>query len=242
MTWAWVSAIIAGIAPKVWTSASREGFVASVQAMRERVTANIPDDEVDLQLKLGPGGLRDIEFTVQLLQLVHGQDDASVRAAGTLPALAALAENGYIGRVEGAEFAQDYRMLRLMEHRIQLRQLTRTHLMPRDPDDRRAIARATGLANSAEALTTLWADLKHRVRGLHERLFYRPLLSAVAVDPGRWSGAHQRRGRGASRGHRLPRPARCPRPHRRAHLGGLTTLHHPATPRSRDAAVVLRGR
>lgn len=209
---------IAGIAPKVWTSASREGFVASVQAMRERVTANIPDDEVDLQLKLGPGGLRDIEFTVQLLQLVHGQDDASVRSAGTLPALAALAENGYIGRVEGAEFAQDYRMLRLMEHRIQLRQLARTHLMPRDPDDRRAIARATGLANSAEALTTLWADLKHRVRGLHERLFYRPLLSAVASIPadGRALTSAEAEARLAAIGFRDPHGAL-------AHIAALTS-------------------
>ncbi|MET1016557.1 MAG: bifunctional [glutamine synthetase] adenylyltransferase/[glutamine synthetase]-adenylyl-L-tyrosine phosphorylase [Leifsonia flava] len=208
---------LAGIAPKVWTSASREGFVASVQAMRQRVTDNIPDDEVDLQLKLGPGGLRDIEFTVQLLQLVHGQDDPSVRAAGTLPALEALAEGGYIGRVESAEFARDYRMLRLMEHRIQLRQLTRTHLMPRDPDDRRAIARATGLANSAEALTTLWAELKHRVRGLHERLFYRPLLSAVAAMPadGRALTSAQAEARLAAIGFRDPHGAL-------AHIAALT--------------------
>jgi glutamate-ammonia-ligase adenylyltransferase len=171
------------VAPRVWTSASRENFVESVQRMRERVTSNIPPDEVGVQLKLGPGGLRDIEFTVQLLQLVHGQADPDVRQRGTLPALAALADSGYVGRAEAAEFAQDYRMLRLMEHRLQLDRLRRTHLVPRDEAGRRVLARATGLATSAAALTVRWEATKHRVRGLHERLFYRPLLSAVAALP-----------------------------------------------------------
>ncbi|KQR54439.1 glutamine-synthetase [Leifsonia sp. Leaf336] len=172
---------VAALAPKVWSSASRENFVESVQRMRERVTDNIPDDEVHYQLKLGPGGLRDVEFTVQLLQLVHGQTDELVRQRDTLSALAALAAQGYIGREEAAAFSQDYRTLRLMEHRLQLRHLTRTHLMPRDEGDVRVLARATGLAPSAEQLMVRWNEIKHRVRGLHERLFYRPLLSAVAA-------------------------------------------------------------
>ncbi|TFD21438.1 bifunctional [glutamine synthetase] adenylyltransferase/[glutamine synthetase]-adenylyl-L-tyrosine phosphorylase [Cryobacterium sp. TMS1-13-1] len=174
---------IDAVTPKVWNSASRENFVESVQRMRERVTDNIPDDEVDVQLKLGPGGLRDIEFTVQLLQLVHGQTDPEVRQAGTLPALTALATAGYVGRAEATEFAQDYRVLRLMEHRLQLQKLRRTHLVPRDEANLRVLARSTGLATSAAGLTIRWSETKHRVRGLHERLFYRPLLSAVASLP-----------------------------------------------------------
>ena len=179
---------VAALSPKVWTSAGRENFVESVQRMRERVTKNIPDDEVDVQLKLGPGGLRDIEFTVQLLQLVHGQTDPAVRQAGTLPALTALAESGYVGRAEAAEFAQEYRILRLMEHRLQLQKLRRTHLVPRDEASLRILARATGLAPNAAALTLRWLNTKHRVRGLHERLFYRPLLSAVAALPAEGRG------------------------------------------------------
>lgn len=172
---------VAALSPRVWGSASRENFVESVQRMRERVTDNIPDDEVHYQLKLGPGGLRDVEFTVQLLQLVHGQTDERVRQRDTLSALSALAAQGYIGREEAAAFSQDYRTLRLMEHRLQLRHLSRTHLMPRDEGDVRVLARATGLATSAEQLLVRWNEIKHRVRGLHERLFYRPLLSAVAA-------------------------------------------------------------
>jgi len=174
---------VEAIAPKVWTSASRENFVEGVQRMRERVTDNIPGDEIDYQLKLGPGGLRDIEFTIQLLQLVHGQSDAAVRQGSTLEALEAMADRGYIGRVEAAEFARDYRFLRLLEHRVQLSKLRRTHLMPADPEGVRLLARATGIATSAADLTEQWTRTKIAVRSLHERLFYRPLLSAVAALP-----------------------------------------------------------
>lgn len=171
------------VAPRVWTSASRDNFVESLQRMRERVAENIPPDELDNQIKLGPGGLRDVEFTVQLLQLVHGQTDEKVRARDTLTALSALAAQGYIGREEAAEFSHDYRTLRLIEHRLQLRDLRRTHLMPHAEADVRILARATGLAAGAQQFHELWTSIKARVRGLHERLFYRPLLSAVASTP-----------------------------------------------------------
>ena len=174
---------VEAVAPMVWSSASRENFVESVQRMRERVTENIPSSEIDVQLKLGPGGLRDVEFTIQLLQLVHGQTDPQVRQVATLPALIALAEQGYIGRVEAAEFSLDYRFLRLLEHRLQLSRLRRTHLMPTDPDALRILARATGMASNAADLTEQWQRTKHAVRRLHQRLFYRPLLSAVAALP-----------------------------------------------------------
>ncbi|MFD6055208.1 bifunctional [glutamine synthetase] adenylyltransferase/[glutamine synthetase]-adenylyl-L-tyrosine phosphorylase [Agromyces sp. NPDC060279] len=174
---------LAALSPMVWASSGREGFVESVQQMRERVTQHIPADEVDVQLKLGPGGLRDIEFTVQLLQLVHGASDDEIHQRGTLPALGALASRGYVGREEAAEFAHDYRLLRVLEHRLQLSRLRRTHLMPRDESELRVLARASGLARNAAELTALWQATRQRVRGLHERLFYRPLLSAVAALP-----------------------------------------------------------
>ena len=174
---------VSGVAPKIWSSASRENFVEGVQRMRERVTENIPADKVEVQLKLGPGGLRDIEFTIQLLQLVHGQSDELVRQRSTLDALKALAEQGYIGRVEAASFSRDYRFLRLLEHRLQLVGLSRTHQMPRDREELRVLARASGVASTADSLTDQWQATKISVRSLHERLFYRPLLSAVASLP-----------------------------------------------------------
>jgi len=174
---------VAAVQPKVWTSAARENFVDSVQRMRERVTDHIPAHEVPLQIKLGPGGIRDIEFTVQLLQLVHGLTDDRIRQRGTLDALDALVAEGYIGRAEAAAFARDYRFLRVLEHRLQLRGLRRTHLMPEKDDDRRVLARASGVADSAAGVTAEWERVKREVRDIHVRLFYRPLLSAVAALP-----------------------------------------------------------
>ncbi|MBX3099943.1 MAG: bifunctional [glutamine synthetase] adenylyltransferase/[glutamine synthetase]-adenylyl-L-tyrosine phosphorylase [Salinibacterium sp.] len=208
---------VEALAPKVWSSAAREGFVDSVQRMRERVTDNIPSAELDVQLKLGPGGLRDVEFTIQLLQLVHGQSDPLVRQRATLPALQALADEGYIGRVEAAEFSRDYRFLRLLEHRLQLSRLRRTHLMPTEPEALRVLARASGLATSANDLTEQWQRTKQAVRRLHERLFYRPLLSAVAAlpDGGIALSSAQAEARLAAIGFRDPRGAL-------KHIGALT--------------------
>ena len=177
------AAYVEALQPKVWTSAARENFVDSVQRMRERVTEFIPAEEVPYQLKLGPGGIRDIEFTVQLLQLVHGLADDRIRQRGTLDALEALVAEGYIGRMDAAAFARDYRMLRVLEHRMQLRELRRTHLMPQTPEGLRVLARASRLASDGPGVWALWEGIKREVREIHVRLFYRPLLSAVAALP-----------------------------------------------------------
>ncbi|WP_394278743.1 bifunctional [glutamine synthetase] adenylyltransferase/[glutamine synthetase]-adenylyl-L-tyrosine phosphorylase [Microbacterium sp.] len=171
------------VAPKIWTSSARENFVDSVQRMRERVTDHIPPAEVPRQLKLGPGGIRDVEFTVQLLQLVHGLADDRIRQRGTLTALDALVAEGYIGRADAAAFGQHYRTLRVLEHRLQLRRLQRTHLMPEEEDELRVLARASGVAADAAGVRSLWETIKQQVRDIHVRLFYRPLLSAVAALP-----------------------------------------------------------
>ena len=175
----------AAVLPLIWGSANREGFVESVQAMRRRVTDNIPADEEQRQIKLGRGGLRDVEFTVQLLQLVHGKADESLRHRDTTSAIAALSAGGYIGRTDAAEFDHAYRYLRLLEHRIQLFQLRRTHLMPVRDDALRALAKAVLGPFARErphpdALLAAWQKTKRSVRELHERIFYRPLLNTAA--------------------------------------------------------------
>ncbi|UOQ60885.1 bifunctional [glutamine synthetase] adenylyltransferase/[glutamine synthetase]-adenylyl-L-tyrosine phosphorylase [Leucobacter rhizosphaerae] len=176
-------AFVAGTRELVWSSSSREDFVGSVQRMRQRVTEHIADDELEVQLKLGPGGLRDIEFSVQLLQLVHGQYDERLHLRGTLPALRALVEGGYIARSDGERLASDYRRLRTLEHRLQLRELRRTAIMPRDEESLRVLARSTGLADTWSGLLALWELIKREVRELHLKIFYAPLLSAVAALP-----------------------------------------------------------
>ncbi|WP_151482196.1 bifunctional [glutamine synthetase] adenylyltransferase/[glutamine synthetase]-adenylyl-L-tyrosine phosphorylase [Streptomyces albicerus] len=177
---------VATLAPLVWQAAERENFVADVQKMRRRVVENIPVAEIERELKLGPGGLRDVEFAVQLLQLVHGRADTSLRSGTTLDALKALAAGGYVGRVDAVQLDDAYRFLRSLEHRIQLFRLRRTHLVPEDETDLRRIGRSLGLRT--EPITELnreWRRHASVVRRLHEKLFYRPLLDAVAqLAPG----------------------------------------------------------
>ncbi len=186
---AWVSAgdrelglrYKAEISPFVWEAASRDHFVEDCQAMRRRVEQNVPANEAARQLKLGPGGLRDVEFSVQLLQLVHGRTDPRLRSATTLEALSALAKGGYVGRDDAEALDHAYRHLRCLEHRIQLHRLRRTHLMPESEPDLRRLGRSMG--HRTTPATAVVADrqaIAREVRRIHERLFYRPLLAAAA--------------------------------------------------------------
>jgi [glutamine synthetase] adenylyltransferase / [glutamine synthetase]-adenylyl-L-tyrosine phosphorylase len=186
------------LSPMLWQASQRAHFVADVQAMRRRVIGNLAPAEAARQLKLGPGGLRDIEFAVQLLQLVHGRTDDTLREPGTLPALDALARGGYVGREDAVTMAAAYRFLRTVEHLLQLRQLRRTHTLPEDPDALRRLGRALRRAQTrngsvapapparpdpAADLMAQWRQHAREARRLHEKLFYRPLLDAVARLP-----------------------------------------------------------
>ncbi|BDH58159.1 hypothetical protein MTP03_30980 [Tsukamurella sp. PLM1] len=128
---------LAALSPMVWEAAEREDFVQDVQEMRRRVEENIAPALRDRELKLGRGGLRDVEFAVQLLQLVHGRTDETLRERSTVDALEALTAGGYVGRDDGANFTASYEFLRLLEHRLQLRRMERTHLLPRPTTRRR---------------------------------------------------------------------------------------------------------
>ena len=190
----------------VWQASQREHFVEDVQAMRRRVEKTLPAAQAGREIKLGPGGLRDIEFAVQLLQLVHGRTDESLRSPATLPALAALAKGGYVARDDASDLADAYRFLRQVEHLLQLYKLSRTHILPEDPAVLRRLGRAMRTAGQpavqpdgpgdpradggqlsadpAAGFSEMWRQHALQVRRLHEKLFYRPLLSAVARLPG----------------------------------------------------------
>jgi glutamate-ammonia-ligase adenylyltransferase len=177
---------LAALMPMVWTACEREDFVADVQAMRRRVEQLVPADVRGRELKLGSGGLRDVEFAVQLLQLVHGRSDESLHVASTVDALAALGEGGYIGREDAANMTASYEFLRLLEHRLQLQRLKRTHLLPEETDDEavRWLARAAHIRPDGrhDAAGMLRQELLHqnvRVSRLHAKLFYQPLLESI---------------------------------------------------------------
>ncbi|HMR49492.1 MAG TPA: bifunctional [glutamine synthetase] adenylyltransferase/[glutamine synthetase]-adenylyl-L-tyrosine phosphorylase [Arachnia sp.] len=169
------------VAPLVWGVGDHAGFLTEVRAMRQRVVSLIPAKEAKREIKLGSGGLRDTEFSVQLLQLVHGRADDRLRLRGTFEALHALVEHGYIGRADGAEMEEAYRFQRVLEHRIQLRRLRRTHLLPDDPVGLRTVARTLGLG--PEDLQRRWRNSAFSVERLQRRIFFSPLLEAVSTVP-----------------------------------------------------------
>lgn len=198
------------VAPMVWSAAERDGFVEDTQAMRRRVLDHIPSKEAERQLKLGAGGLRDVEFAVQLLQMVHGRADETIRAPTTLSALADLTRGGYIGREDGEQLHDAYAFLRTLEHRMQLHRLRRTHVIPDDPDALRRLGRSMGhLKNAVDGLHKELEHHRREVRRLHQKLFYRPLLAAVAQLPGDQArlSADAARDRLAALGYADPRAA-----------------------------------
>ncbi|MBO0878936.1 MAG: bifunctional [glutamine synthetase] adenylyltransferase/[glutamine synthetase]-adenylyl-L-tyrosine phosphorylase, partial [Mycobacterium sp.] len=177
---------IDALMPMVWTACEREDFVSEVQAMRRRVEQLVPADVRSREIKLGSGGLRDVEFAVQLLQLVHGRSDESLHVSSTVDALDALGRGGYVGRDDAANLTASYEFLRLLEHRLQLQRLKRTHMLPALDDDEalRWLARAAHVRPDGrhDALGVLREELKHhnlRVSRLHAKLFYQPLLESI---------------------------------------------------------------
>lgn len=138
------------------------------------------------ELKRGRGGIRDIEFAVQLLQLVHGRKDPTLRAPSTLAALRALAAGGYVDAGDAGALESAYRFLRTVEHRLQLYEDQQVHAVPKDSDARARLARVLGYRDtaSASARAAFERDLRrHQATGrsIHERLFFRPLLEAFTA-------------------------------------------------------------
>jgi glutamate-ammonia-ligase adenylyltransferase len=166
------------IKPLVWQRTGRAAIVENARNMRKRVLDLIPSGEKDREIKLGRGGLRDVEFTAQLLQLVHGVTDETVRVPDTLSAVVALSDAGLIGRGDAEVFTTHYQTLRAIEHRVQLSKLRRDHLIPSEPSEHRRIARGMGI--SSEDLDALWQRVRSEVAALHDSVFYRPLLTAMA--------------------------------------------------------------
>jgi glutamate-ammonia-ligase adenylyltransferase len=146
------------------------------------------------EVKRGRGGIRDIEFAVQLLQLVHGRHDSGIRSPTTLTALTDLAEAGYVSTDDAASLAASYRFLRAVEHRLQLVDEQQVHAVPTDRAALTRLARVMGYRDSpgADAPALLTAELRQHqaaVRSIYERLYFRPLLEAFAVVPGTGDGA-----------------------------------------------------
>jgi glutamate-ammonia-ligase adenylyltransferase len=172
--------------PRVWPEKLDPDAIREIRAMKERAEEITERKGIgDRELKRGRGGIRDIEFAVQLLQLVHGREDQSVRSPTTLDALHDLTEGGYVDRVDAERLDRAYQFLRTVEHRLQLHDEQQTHLIPLDEQARTRLARVLGYRDSPERTARERFEAEHRdhqraVRSIHEHLFFAPLLDTLA--------------------------------------------------------------
>ncbi|HEX6945837.1 MAG TPA: bifunctional [glutamine synthetase] adenylyltransferase/[glutamine synthetase]-adenylyl-L-tyrosine phosphorylase [Acidimicrobiia bacterium] len=135
-------------------------------------------------LKRGPGGIRDIEFAVQMLQMVHGRFDPDLRKPATLDGIDELGANGYIAADEAERLADAYRFLRQVEHRLQIWDLTQTHSLPASLEERERLGRSLGwIADPVGEFDRRLTEVRATARDLHERLYFRPILESLAGIP-----------------------------------------------------------
>ncbi|MBP6625777.1 MAG: bifunctional [glutamate--ammonia ligase]-adenylyl-L-tyrosine phosphorylase/[glutamate--ammonia-ligase] adenylyltransferase [Arenimonas sp.] len=126
-----------------------------LREMKALITAQVQRRELAEDLKLGPGGIREVEFLVQALQLIRGGREPALRGRALLPALAALAEAGHVAHATAERLAAAYRGLRRLENRVQMLGDQQVHALPDDPQVRLRIALALGYRDSAAMLAEL---------------------------------------------------------------------------------------
>lgn len=166
---------LAEVEPFVFRRSLDFTAVEDFKALKSRIDAGAaqrPGGSEDL--KVGRGGIREVEFVVQTLQLIHGGRRPEVRERGTLPALAALCRAGVLEPAAADGLARGYRFLRTLEHAVQALRFVRTHRLPRDPDELSLLGRRMGLgaeADPAAGLLAALAGVRAEVRGAFDGLF-----------------------------------------------------------------------
>ncbi len=184
-------AFMAAAGERIWGRPFGAEELRAVRAMKARAEGDVARRGLsERELKRGPGGIRDVEFAVQLLQLVHGRADPDLRSPNTLSALGELASAGYVAAEDATALDEAYRFLRATEHRLQLVEDQQIHALPTSPAAQVRLARVMGFRDDAEAtaLSLFYGELRRHqatVRTIHERLFFRPLLEAFTArrDP-----------------------------------------------------------
>jgi len=138
-----------------------------IAAIKRRIEREVPADELDV--KLGAGGIREIEFVVQTLQFIHGAKHAFLQEQGTLKALRAIAQLELLPSSEVRVLDESYRFLRRIEHRLQIEAERQTHSIPEDPEKRERLARSLGFDSAAPLLAELQTS-NERVREIFHHL------------------------------------------------------------------------
>ena len=142
------------LGPFVWRRAVDPHLADEMASLVRRARAEMSGDPKQ-DLKLGPGGIREVEFFAQSLQLVWGGRDPKVRSTNTLDALRKLRARGLVTDREGREMADSYLFLRRLEHRVQFATGLQTHALPEDPKLQDRLARTLGFASRRDLMKDL---------------------------------------------------------------------------------------
>jgi glutamate-ammonia-ligase adenylyltransferase len=146
------------IEPFVWRRSLDFGVVDEIRQISARIRDHFAQNASfgpGYDLKRGRGGIREIEFFVQIEQMIHGGRDPSVRAPATLDATRALLAAGRMDEATASELADAYRLLRTIEHRVQMVEDQQTHLLPADPAALDNVAHLHGLSDGSELLALI---------------------------------------------------------------------------------------
>ena len=229
------------VAPMVWRAAERENFVADTQAMRKRVIAHIPARDAGREIKLGAGGLRDVEFSVQLLQLVHGRVDERLRDRATLR----RAEGPDRQRVRGSRRRQGLRAgVPVHAHARAPHPAVPPAADPRAARQRERSATARSLPRLRPAGRAGPGDLEAlRPEGpsAARAAVLLPAAGRGRPDPHQGPAADRVLGAGPAQGPRLRRPQGRPPAHRRPQPGRHPAGRDPAAAAAGDARLVRHG-
>jgi glutamate-ammonia-ligase adenylyltransferase len=201
--------LLEAVEPLIYSSTLDFTVVEAASETRERISEKLAARRAIAQgfnIKLAPGGIRDIEFLVQCLQRLHGGREAWVRHGGTLLALSRLRDKNLLSPIEYSRLAQAYQFLRHLEHRLQFLEDRQTHALPKEPEELAALARRMPGARFAGAPTaeSLLAELNRHleeVQEMYQRVIHaqQPMYyTAVPAAPAAGAGPEEPLEQGAS--------------------------------------------
>jgi [glutamine synthetase] adenylyltransferase / [glutamine synthetase]-adenylyl-L-tyrosine phosphorylase len=186
-------ALLEFVEPLIYQSSLDFRALEAVSETRQRISEKAAAKrgrQGGLDIKLAPGGIRDIEFLVQCLQRLHGGRESWVRHGGTVLALFRLRDKGLLSSVEYARLANAYRFLRHLEHRLQIEEDLQTHTLPTDPDAldilaRRMPAELLEAPADANSLQRKLEEHQAAVREIYERVIYaqKPMYYTITAEP-----------------------------------------------------------
>jgi glutamate-ammonia-ligase adenylyltransferase len=173
--------VIRALDPMIYRSSMDYGGVAAIKAMKERIERAEGRAAATFNVKVGAGGIRDVEFVAQALQLLHGGRIPEVRGPSTQRTLKALAQVGVLGRAQCDDLLAAYAFLRRVENRLQMEGERQTHRLPAEPGSRTRLARAMGFldaeatdgsaATPVERFEAALAGHRQRIRATFTDLF-----------------------------------------------------------------------